>query len=262
VGVRSYRCGSLSDAAPWRGKNPFIPKSFGQDKCSLSTAVTDNDYHYYGTSNEDKNPDDMTYLHHCPTCTCTDENSIKQQSISPQTCYLSEPLIAPDTPLPPPLPDPNFSFRGRVLPPNLLAFNSTEGKQRFSFCLQNNNAEAYFPLSQQFLNQSDPAFCGVTTLILVLNALAMDPNVRWRGGWRWYGDESMLLERCCIEEERVKREGVSLEQYCGLARCRSRCWRRQSLLLLLMEVIVLQVSIFATDVLLKNLKILIELIIS
>jgi glutathione gamma-glutamylcysteinyltransferase len=47
----------------------------------------------------------------------------------------------------------------------------------------------------------------------------MDPNVRWRGGWRWYGDESMLLERCCLEEERVKREGISIEMFGGLARC-------------------------------------------
>lgn len=65
----------------------------------------------------------------------------------------------------------------------------------------------------------DPAYCGITTLVLVLNALAIDPNVRWRGGWRWYGDEQMLLERCCIEKERVEREGVTLEQFCGLARC-------------------------------------------
>ena len=57
------------------------------------------------------------------------------------------------------------------------------------------HAEAYFPLVQQFQNQSDPAYCGVTTLLVILNALAVDPNVRWRGGWRWYRNESMLLER-------------------------------------------------------------------
>ncbi|KAL7544983.1 hypothetical protein ACHAWF_008357 [Thalassiosira exigua] len=144
------------------------------------------------------------------------------QSTSPQgntSCHLPEPLIAQDAPLPPPLPDPNFSFRRRVLPPNLLAFNSAKGKERFGDSLRTDNAEAFFPLSQQFLNQSDPAYCGVSTLVLVLNALAMDPNVRWRGGWRWYGDESMLLERCCLEEERVSREGVTIEQFCGLARC-------------------------------------------
>eukprot|EP00580_Thalassiosira_gravida_P014509 CAMPEP_0201682130 /NCGR_PEP_ID=MMETSP0494-20130426/51465_1 /ASSEMBLY_ACC=CAM_ASM_000839 /TAXON_ID=420259 /ORGANISM="Thalassiosira gravida, Strain GMp14c1" /LENGTH=499 /DNA_ID=CAMNT_0048165887 /DNA_START=70 /DNA_END=1566 /DNA_ORIENTATION=- len=136
------------------------------------------------------------------------------------TCHQSEgPLVAPNTPFPPPLPNPTYSFRGRSLPPNLLAFNSSSGKRRFLESLQTNNAEAYFPLSQQFLNQMDPAFCGISTLILILNALAMDPNVRWRGGWRWYGDEAMLLERCCLEAERVAREGITMEQYCGLARC-------------------------------------------
>ena len=134
-------------------------------------------------------------------------------------CHLSDPLINPGTPLPPPLSKPKFSFRGRVLPSNLTAFDSIEGKQRFVYALQNNCAESYFPLSQQFLNQMDPAYCGVTTLVLILNALAIDPNVRWRGGWRWYGDEQMLLERCCIEKERVEREGITMEQFCGLARC-------------------------------------------
>ena len=148
------------------------------------------------------------------------QSDIQNQSItSPHLCHPYDPLIHPNTPLPPPLPKPKYSFKCRTLPSNLLAFNSTTGKERFLYSLQSNNAEAYFPLSQQFLNQMDPAFCGVSTLILVLNALAMDPNVRWRGGWRWYGDESMLLERCCLDEERVRREGITMEQYCGLARC-------------------------------------------
>mmetsp|Transcript_33080 Transcript_33080/g.71491 ORF Transcript_33080/g.71491 Transcript_33080/m.71491 type:complete len:85 (-) Transcript_33080:494-748(-) len=29
----------------------------------------------------------------------------------------------------------------------------------------------------------------------------------------------MLLEQCCLEAERVAREGITMEQYCGLARC-------------------------------------------
>jgi glutathione gamma-glutamylcysteinyltransferase len=180
---------------------------------------------------------------HCQTCTCSNDgedklletsqcyiddtmvkanNRYHRRGILPDqssVCHLPEPLIAPNTPLPPPLPKPEYSFKGRILPPNLLAFDSPEGKSRFLHSLQTNNAEAYFPLSQQFLNQMDPAYCGVSTLLLVLNALSIDPNVRWRGGWRWYGDESMLLERCCLEEERVRREGITLEQYCGLARC-------------------------------------------
>lgn len=177
---------------------------------------------------------------HCKTCTCTfsDDSSIQilhkehhcnspdhapqlqNQNLSTrESCHLQTPLFDPNTPMPPPLPNPTYSFKKRVLPSNLVAFTSKEGKQRFLRSISSNYAEAYYPLIQQFLNQSDPAYCGVTTLVLILNALAMDPNVRWRGGWRWYGDESMLLERCCLEEERVAREGISIEMFGGLARC-------------------------------------------
>ncbi|EED94631.1 predicted protein, partial [Thalassiosira pseudonana CCMP1335] len=112
------------------------------------------------------------------------------------------------------------SFKKRILPSNLTSFHSPTGKRLFLQSLRSNHANAYFPLIQQFINQSDPAYCGLTTLVLVLNALGMDPNVRWKGGWRWYGNEDMLLERCgCVEEERVKREGISLEVFGGMGRC-------------------------------------------
>ena len=188
----------------------------------------------------------VTDTPHCRTCTCgadsntknknstsqidsslfqsdngrsEDHRPLSQADIDASTCHLKTPLFDPNTPMPPPLPNPRYSFKKRVLPSNLTAFTSKEGKMRFIRALTSNYAEAYYPLSQQFLNQSDPAYCGVTTLVVVLNALAMDPNVRWRGGWRWYGDESMLLEHCCLEEERVAREGISMEMFGGLARC-------------------------------------------
>jgi glutathione gamma-glutamylcysteinyltransferase len=147
-------------------------------------------------------------------------SQVDESSSPPMICHQSEHDVARRSiPLPSPLPKPEYSFKRRILPPNLISFNSTEGKSRLLHALQTKNAEAYIPLSQQFVNQMDPAFCGISTLIVVLNALAIDPNVRWRGGWRWYGDERMLLDRCCLEEERVRREGISIEQYCGLARC-------------------------------------------
>lgn len=193
---------------------------------SLFSALATDDEFYNPSINLDHTHDASP--RHCQTCTCSTiekgsldgRHSVDHSSTSyPTTCYLAEPLVPPNMPLPPPLPKPEFSFKGRILPPNLLAFDSTEGKSRFLHSLETNHAEAYFPLSQQFLNQMDPAYCGVSTLMLILNALAIDPNVRWRGGWRWYGNESMLLERCCLEEERVRREGITLEQFCGLARC-------------------------------------------
>lgn len=85
--------------------------------------------------------------------------------------------------------------------------------------LQNGTAASYIPLTEQFVNQSDPAFCGVTTLMMVLNTLAIDPNVRWRGGWRFYGNESVLLDQCCFHEERIQRIGIHLEEFNRMAQC-------------------------------------------
>mmetsp|Transcript_33080 Transcript_33080/g.71490 ORF Transcript_33080/g.71490 Transcript_33080/m.71490 type:complete len:160 (-) Transcript_33080:890-1369(-) len=59
------------------------------------------------------------------------------------TCHQSEGLlVAPNTPLPPPLPNPTYSFHCQSLPPNLLAFNSSSGKLCFLESLQTNNAKA------------------------------------------------------------------------------------------------------------------------
>eukprot|EP00551_Chaetoceros_affinis_P006112 CAMPEP_0203670644 /NCGR_PEP_ID=MMETSP0090-20130426/6662_1 /ASSEMBLY_ACC=CAM_ASM_001088 /TAXON_ID=426623 /ORGANISM="Chaetoceros affinis, Strain CCMP159" /LENGTH=548 /DNA_ID=CAMNT_0050535551 /DNA_START=83 /DNA_END=1729 /DNA_ORIENTATION=+ len=122
-------------------------------------------------------------------------------------------------PLPPPLPEPTYSVHRRILPQPLIQLSSPHGKILFKESLLSSNAEAFFPLSEQFLNQSDPAYCGITSLIMVLNAFGIDPNVRWKGGWRWYGSEDMVLETCCIDPERVKRAGILMEEYRSLGRC-------------------------------------------
>ena len=180
------------------------------------------------------NHDDEQMSKHCKTRTCDeaqhedeheqtepvihDANSIPQnEALYSHLCqddYLKNAL-----PLPPPLPKPKFSFHRRIMPHNLIQFSSPEGRKLFQESLSNNMAKAFFPLSEQFLNQSDPAYCGVTTLIMVLNAIGIDPNVRWKGGWRWYGSEEMILESCCIDPERVRRAGILLEEFQSLGRC-------------------------------------------
>jgi glutathione gamma-glutamylcysteinyltransferase len=85
--------------------------------------------------------------------------------------------------------------------------------------LTKNSAAAYIPLTEHFCNQSDPAFCGITTLQIILNALAVDPMVRWKGGWRYFGDETVLLSQCCLSVEMVRRMGVTMEQLQQLAVC-------------------------------------------
>jgi len=114
---------------------------------------------------------------------------------------------------------PKYSFHRRILPVSLTQFSSPEGREIFRVSLSSRNAEAYFPLAEQFLSQSDPAFCGITSLVMVLNAMGVDPNVRWKGGWRWYGSEDMIFASCCVDEEKVKREGISMEEFRSLGRC-------------------------------------------
>jgi hypothetical protein len=64
--------------------------------------------------------------------------------------------------------------------------------------------------------QSEPAYCGVTTLVIVLNALSVDPRRVWKGPWRWY-EESML--NCCMDMEEIKNTGITLGVFVCLAKC-------------------------------------------
>jgi hypothetical protein len=60
------------------------------------------------------------------------------------------------------------------------------------------------------------SFCGLATLTMALNALAIDPGRVWKGVWRWF-DESLL--DCCKNLDLVKSEGISLEEFNCLAIC-------------------------------------------
>ena len=121
--------------------------------------------------------------------------------------------------LPPPLEEPKYSVHKRVLPADLTAFSSQQGKRYLMEAFAGGTAESYWKLTEHFVNQSDPAFCGVTTLLMCLNAMCIDPNIRWRGGWRFYGSEDVLLDRCCFSAERIRRKGIVLEDFARLGRC-------------------------------------------
>jgi glutathione gamma-glutamylcysteinyltransferase len=108
------------------------------------------------------------------------------------------------------------SFYRRPLPDRVIPFSSPEGRRLFREALAAGTLEGYFPLAEQFHTQAEPAFCGLGTLVIVLNALAIDPGRLWRGPWRWYSEE--LLD-CCRPLEVVRREGLTLEDLACLARC-------------------------------------------
>lgn len=104
----------------------------------------------------------------------------------------------------------------RPLPSSSVPFASEQGKQLFREALEAGTVEAFFPLVEQFHTQADPAFCGLASLVMALNALGIDPGRVWRGPWRWFSEE--LLD-CCAPLSRVQSTGLSLDELACLARC-------------------------------------------
>lgn len=104
----------------------------------------------------------------------------------------------------------------RPLPTDLIAFSSAEGRVVFREALACGGLDGYFPLAEQFHTQADPAFCGLGSLVVALNALGIDPGRLWKGPWRWFAEE--LLD-CCLPLERVQQRGINLDELACLARC-------------------------------------------
>lgn len=76
--------------------------------------------------------------------------------------------------------------------------------------------QCYFALSSQFRTQDEPAFCGLGTLVMVLNALGVDPGTQWKGVWRWFSEEAL---DCCKPLDEVRKEGITLDEFSCLAIC-------------------------------------------
>jgi glutathione gamma-glutamylcysteinyltransferase len=108
------------------------------------------------------------------------------------------------------------SLYRRPLPDDLVPFASDEGRRVFREALATGHMEGFFALSEQFHTQADPAFCGLGSLVVALNALAIDPGRLWKGPWRWFSEE--LLD-CCAPLERVREKGISLDELGCLAQC-------------------------------------------
>jgi glutathione gamma-glutamylcysteinyltransferase len=75
------------------------------------------------------------------------------------------------------------TFYRRPLPDQCIAFSSKEGKSIFRNALSAGYMEGFFHLIEQFHTQAEPAYCGLGTLSMILNALGMDPNRLWKGPW-------------------------------------------------------------------------------
>lgn len=104
----------------------------------------------------------------------------------------------------------------RPLPTDATEFSSAAGRQLFAEALAAGGLDGYFRLAEQFHTQTEPEFCGLGSLVVALNALAIDPGRLWKGPWRWFSEE--MLD-CCVSLEQVRRRGLDLDEVTCLARC-------------------------------------------
>lgn len=54
-------------------------------------------------------------------------------------------------------------------------------QQLFIEAIQRGTMEGFYKLISYFQTQSEPAYCGLASLSMVLNALAIDPGRKWKG---------------------------------------------------------------------------------
>ena len=110
---------------------------------------------------------------------------------------------------------PAAGYHRLPLPAPAVRFSSAQGKQLLRKALLHATAECYFRLAEAFHTQSEPAYCGLATLVMVLNALEVDPGAKWKDNWRWY-DEEMF--HCCVDLDEIKKDGITWRPWCKLAR--------------------------------------------
>lgn len=108
------------------------------------------------------------------------------------------------------------SFHTRPLPSSVISFTSEKSQELLYWSLQQKKARIYFQIAQQYITQDEPAYCGIATLCMILNAANIDPQRIWKGVWRWF-DQAQL--NCCRTLESIAENGITMAEFVCLARC-------------------------------------------
>jgi hypothetical protein len=102
------------------------------------------------------------------------------------------------------------------LPQNLTGFSSHDGEIYFA---ESEAREAYFPLASNFVTQKTQAYCGVASIVMILNALGVPaPAVPEYAPYRTFTQDNMLDERTdvVLPREVLARQGMTLDQIGGI----------------------------------------------
>jgi Phytochelatin synthase len=102
------------------------------------------------------------------------------------------------------------------LPDNLVGFTSHDGESYFA---ESDAREAYFPLASNFLTQKTQAYCGVASIVMVLNALSIPaPPVPEYEPYRTFTQDNVLTPQtdAVLPREVLARQGMTLDQIGGI----------------------------------------------
>jgi hypothetical protein len=98
------------------------------------------------------------------------------------------------------------------LPESLIALDSDRGER---LLLESEAIAAYWPLSLQFVTQRTQTYCGVATLVMVLNALAVPaPATPEIEPFRTFTQDNVLNDRTeqILPKEILAKQGMTLDQ--------------------------------------------------
>ncbi|MER8670019.1 phytochelatin synthase family protein [Mesorhizobium sp. M1156] len=102
------------------------------------------------------------------------------------------------------------------LPDNLAGFSSDIGENYF---VESDAREAYFPLASNFLTQKTQSYCGVASIVMVLNAVNVPaPSVPEYEPYRTFTQDNVLDERtdAILARDVLAKKGMTLDQIGGI----------------------------------------------
>ena len=99
-----------------------------------------------------------------------------------------------------------------ALPPNLTDLNSEEGQK---FFLESGSFTAYFPIADNFVTQKTQSYCGVASIVMVLNALGVPaPTTPEYQPYHTFTQDNLLddMTDAVLPRAVLARQGMTLDQ--------------------------------------------------
>ena len=78
-----------------------------------------------------------------------------------------------------------------------INYSSDISKKLLLESLQDNTANPFFELSDQFITQTYGSYCGPTNILIILNSMKIDPGSTIFRNWKWYHEKN--IHSCDLE---------------------------------------------------------------